>query len=212
MALPGPRHSYAGKLKKEEVISSEELSLLADRQFLLAKKLIDQKVTSLLLQSQQALIEYLEQHPVALPAEVSLQPRKIAKGENYQDMPYWVSDFPARLSKAHIWAFRTVVWWGHEISFSLILKGQYKPTALELGSLTGSELYYTLHTAPWQLEFSPAVQTLVNDENLEAVRQHYHAHDFVKLSIHSQLDQINQLPGLCVTSFEKIIGFFQKLA
>ena len=128
-------------------------------------------------------------------------------------MPYWVSDFPASLHKAHVWAFRTVVWWGHCFSFSLILKGKFKTDwPLDIRRLQDQEIYYTLHSDPWKIEFTPEVKTKVNSASVEKVDQHYIRHDFLKLSTMHDLEQINSLPAFSLASFEKIIGLFQKLA
>ena len=200
-------------MEQPEPIDSRELSLLSDREPLLTKKSIDQKLTSLLLQGQEKIIEHCTVNNLQLPDAISLHPRKIAKGENYQDMPYWVSDFPASLHKAHIWAFRTVVWWGHCFSFSLILKGKFKTDwPLDIRRLQDQDIYYTLHSDPWKIEFTPEVQTKVYSASVEKVDQHYIRHDFLKLSIMHDLEQINSLPAFSLASFEKIIGLFQKLA
>jgi len=50
---------------------------------------------------------------------------KIAKGENYQGLPYLMLDYPRMFNRENMFAFRTMFWWGHFISVAWQLKGVY---------------------------------------------------------------------------------------
>lgn len=194
-------------------ISGQELSLLTDQEFLLTKRVIDSKVSGLLLSAQQNLSEYIKNDQIELPSGVSTKPRKIAKGENYQSLPYWVSDYPAVLTKDHVWSFRTVVWWGHEVSFSLILKGKFRPSMHHLRIPNHSvDLLYSTHTDPWKLELTPAYSTSFEQKSDEKIRRHYDQTDFIRLSERLTLNKINQLPEQSVISFDKIMNVLNYLA
>ena len=194
-------------------IAPDELALLKDQHFLKAKKQIDTKVTQLLLESQKSLIPWMEAREINLPDDVSLTPRKIAKGENYADMPYWVSDFPANMKATDLWSFRTVVWWGNYISFSLIIAGKYKTAIAPIDLLLQEpDLYFTIATSPWKLEFENEVVKPGLEMRDDEILQHFENHDFIKLSIKEKLENVNKLTDLTVVSFEKLIGSLGKLA
>ena len=194
-------------------IEPGEIELLKDRGFLKAKKKIDQEVTSMLLASQKTLVRWVESNDISLPGEVSLTPRKIAKGENYADMPYWVSDFPAHMKGKDIWAFRTVVWWGHQISFSLLLSGKFKSAlAFDAENLMVPGVYFTLAASPWKLEFTQDVQKVCTELSASEITHHFNQHEFLKISLQEKLENINKLEGLTVLSFEKLIKALGKLA
>jgi hypothetical protein len=200
-------------LSHHDSISDQEISLLNDQQFLLAKRAIDSKVTKLLLDSQHLLKKHILTSKLVLPAEISLSPRKVAKGENYGSLPYWVSDFPASMNKKHIWSFRTVVWWGNEISFSLILKGKFKPELVDFIMPTDSnEVLYNLHTDPWMLELNQASTVDFSKPFTEAVQAHHLENDFTKLTVKIALEKINSLGPESVNSFIKLIGSLKYLA
>ena len=194
-------------------LSPDELAKLQDQSFLLAKKQIDQRVTGLLLESQKSLLDWIEQNRAPLTKGLSLKPRKVSKGENYQDLPYWVSDFPADMSGSDIWTYRTVVWWGHFISFSLILAGRHKAAVkLQLTELNQPNLYFTIGNSPWKLELSAENQRPCKQLGPAEMEQHFSKHSFLKMSKQEKLENINQLPQLCVVSFEHLIKGVVKLA
>jgi len=124
-----------------------------------------------------------------------------------------VSDYPADMRGQNVWTFRTVVWWGHFISFSLILCGKYKKAlSPALAQFKQSETFFTLAGSPWKLEFSPDIQKESMRLTLEEMTQHFEAHDFIKWSRQEKLENINQLPTLPVECFEQLIEGLIKLA
>lgn len=194
-------------------LTEAELALLKDRQFLLTKKQIDAKVSALLLESQKALASSIKEQNLILPPGVSFNGRKIARGENHQDMPYWVSDFPAALGKDDIWDFRSLVWWGNEIIFSLLLKGKHRQNVkLNYSAAHGESLYFSLHNDPWQPDFADNQHCLITPTSEEQIASHFARHDFIKVIDKYPLSQINHLPEISVTSFEKILRVVRYLA
>jgi len=194
-------------------LDADELLRLQDQSFLLAKKKIDQKVSGLLLASQQALADRITQHAPPLTSGLSLQPRKISKGENYADMPYWVSDFPADMKGKDLWTYRTVVWWGHSISFNLILAGKFKEAVkLEMEGLMANGNYFAMSDSPWRLEFADENLRACSDLSANEMQTHFDKNSFVKVSRQENLENINNLVHLSVLSFEKLINGLSKLA
>jgi hypothetical protein len=105
-------------------LSAFELQLVTQPDWILTKNNIIQKVYALLgdvsnIYQQQALLQQL-------PAEVIAIAPKISKGENYQELPYVMLDYPRFFSKEDVFAVRCFFWWGHYFSCTLHLKGLYK--------------------------------------------------------------------------------------
>lgn len=158
-----------------------------------------------MMASQEQLIGHIKASTYSLPSELSLNARKIARGENYRGLPYWVCDFPAHMGREHIWAFRLVVWWGNHISFNLILKGRFKKAIhLNVETVRSNDLYFTLVETPWAIEFDPEVQKIASSLSLEEILSHFEQHDFIKLSCKFKLEEINLLPSLSVTCFDRL--------
>lgn len=53
-------------------------------------------------------------------------PAKVNRGEHYKGLPYLVMDYPRIFSKANVFAFRSLFWWGNFISCTLHLKGEFQ--------------------------------------------------------------------------------------
>ncbi|MCE7992456.1 MAG: hypothetical protein HEP71_10760 [Roseivirga sp.] len=194
-------------------ITAHELARLEDRDFLLTKRVIDEKVTALLLATQQRLSAHIIDKDITLPDEISLNPRKVAKGENYQSLPYWVCDFPASLNKTDIWTFRIVVWWGKEVSLNLILKGKFKQECAPLSPQESSDgIFYSTHSDPWILELDAPTSLKMTPENETNIVNHFQTSDFLKLSQSLQLNEINNLAELSVISFDKLLAMINYLA
>ncbi len=104
--------------------SKVELDCMNDRDFLLRKRIITDKLCELL----NGFAEILKAAPVSrtfiFPAGVDFQTGRISRGENYNGLPYVVLDFPRLFDKENIFAFRTMFWWGNYFSFTLHLKGE----------------------------------------------------------------------------------------
>lgn len=200
-------------LSDSSQITSHELERLQDRDFLLTKKVIDEKVTALLLATQQRLAAHVTHRNIALPEKISLHLRKISKGENYEALPYWVCDFPAFLNKDDIWTFRIVVWWGNEVSLSLILKGKFKEDCPHLSfQPKADDIFYSVHSDPWMLELKTPNCLSLTKENEMYITNHFRTSDFVKLSQSLELNEINKLPEQSVISFDKLLATINYLA
>src|SRR6478736_9176793 len=57
-----------------------------------------------------------------IPASLQSHHYKITRGENYQQMPYMVLDYPQIQHKEFKIVLRIMFWWGHFISCQLIVQ------------------------------------------------------------------------------------------
>ncbi|MCA9727049.1 MAG: hypothetical protein KC729_05145 [Candidatus Eisenbacteria bacterium] len=111
-------HLYAG-----EGYADDELDCLSDpRPFLLRERVVERLQKSF-DQLRRRLAEHLRQGTYLAPTGVDYSEGKIGVGEHLEGLPYVFVDLPRFLEKEATFTYRTLFWWGHGISFSLILEG-----------------------------------------------------------------------------------------
>ena len=102
-----------------EVFKKSDIQLLSDVALIERKNnLIKQFIEILAKQAEQLQTEYGDAFALSPPAKVN-------RGENYKGFPYLVMDYPRLFSKEHVFAYRTLFWWGHFVSCTLHLKGSF---------------------------------------------------------------------------------------
>ena len=107
-------------------LSSKEMDLVTNADWILTKNAILQKTKGLLeelLQKQQIITSSIGS---GLPSEVIAISPKISRGENYRGLPYLVLDYPRYFDKENVFAIRTMFWWGNFFSSTLHLSGHFK--------------------------------------------------------------------------------------
>lgn len=105
-------------------LSAEERLLMMDTRFILTKNAVLRKVELLF----GAVSETIRQRVTALGLEESamfiLSP-KIARGEQYQHLPWVMFDYPRIFTKTDTCAIRCFFWWGNYCTVTLQLAGSY---------------------------------------------------------------------------------------
>jgi len=107
------------------MITAEEIALVSDQQFFVAKARISGKIRKILEQLLPGLRQELTGHSLLIPEGCSLDAFQFVKGEHLEECPYQYLDFPRFYSKTEKFAFRSLFWWGHHIVFSLLIEGGY---------------------------------------------------------------------------------------
>jgi hypothetical protein len=106
-------------------LSPAEKLLILDADWILTKRSIMDKVGTLLGEVAEGYRARAE-HAVALTPELKGRFPKLSRGENYQGLPYMILDYPAVFDREHVFAIRTLFWWGRYFSLTLHLKGRYR--------------------------------------------------------------------------------------
>ena len=106
-------------------LSAEEMQLVTSSDWILTKHRIIQKVYVLFGQLSEQMQALLSENQSALPTAIFLLSPKIAKGEQYEALPWVVLDYPRVFSKEEVMAVRSFFWWGHYFSITLHLKGKF---------------------------------------------------------------------------------------
>lgn len=109
------------------LFTAEELSLVADEKFFLAKARIMKKVRTMLDQLHAAIQAEITGVELLAPAGFNAAACQFVKGEHLDDFPYQYLDFPKYFAGAEKLTFRSLFWWGHHFIFALLLEGEQLP-------------------------------------------------------------------------------------
>lgn len=108
------------------MLSKEELSLVANKQFILTKLEIIDKVYALFGAISEGYRKQIECNENIFPKEGLKNAPRISKGEKYLQMPWVMLDYPACFSKSDVFAIRSFFWWGNFFSITIHLSGKHK--------------------------------------------------------------------------------------
>ena len=97
----------------QTTLSTAELQFVQDTQFLLAKHRIADKLQALFGQAEASIQAVLNSaQNTGVPADALAISGKLSRGENYQQLPYMILDFPRKFKGNEVFAYRTMFWWG----------------------------------------------------------------------------------------------------
>lgn len=174
----------------------KELSYLQDTDFLLTKQEITKKITSELNEVSAALTETLLPFQSRLKTEYLKVNKKISKGENYLGLPYFVLDFPGYFKKSEVFAYRIMIWWGKEISFTLHLGGTVKSMfekRIQLNKSAIDPYFVCINELPWEYHFNETNYQLIKKQNDLDFSETIANKEFVKISTRLNIKEIGKL-------------------
>jgi hypothetical protein len=188
-------------------LSAFEQQLVTDANWILTKNRIIEKVYLLFGN----LSEQYKQEPLLqqLPAETLLASPKIAKGENYEGLPYVMLDYPRCFGKEDTLAIRTFFWWGNFFSITLQLKGkyleQYAAVIQQNISKTADEnLWINTGDEEWMHHFR-------NDNMIRTTEQQQSISDkkILKLAVQCKLEEWDNAETKLTDSFRLLLHLLQ---
>jgi hypothetical protein len=194
--------------------SARELSYLQNTDFLLTKWEIMQKVKQLMRETEKLIRKDIPRFQKVFPEATLDRAGKLSKGENYQGLPYVVLDYPRNFSKEHIFAFRTMFWWGHHFSITLHLQGEYfnrykQMLAGNFARLQAAGYYVCVHDTPWEYHYEfenyqPLANFSVADFQTELDQR-----TFTKLSRKLSLEAWAELPLFANETFSQLMTYLE---
>ncbi len=191
------------------MLSDDELQLVTNTQWILTKRKIIDKVNLLLGDVAANQQQVIEKEKAWLPAAVVLSAPKIAKGENYQQLPYLMLDYPRCFDAANIFAVRTMFWWGNFFSITLHLSGKYKENfqqkIFDNMDAMAAEVFICIHENQWHHHFEADNYISVKDLSKDALQDMIIEKQFIKLAIKFPLQPWAALPALLDKSFLEMI-------
>ena len=138
-------------------------------------------------------------------------PPKISKGEQYEQLPYVMLDFPRYFTESDIFAIRTFFWWGNHCSIHLILKGKYLAALgpaidryFEMSGKYQSETldwYIGVGADPWQHHFEKGNYIPMQEWNGYGVTKL----PFLKLAKKIPLQEWDDIENFMKSQFTKML-------
>ncbi len=168
----------------------------------------------LLEQTRQSLKQVISNLNFNFPQGIDLQKGKISKGEQYRQLPYWVLDYPKKYTQNDIFSFRTMIWWGHELSCTLMLAEEswehYRSTILQnLSNQLETNWYIGVNTTPWEYHFEEDNYLKLSDLSMLDLEQLFKEKRFGKIACKLELTKVMELPDFASTHFKKMINLLQ---
>lgn len=191
-------------------LSAEELALVQNAGWLLTKNTIIEKVFALFGDVAHLVRNNFDARNGILPAEVLVPSPKISKGENYRGLPWVMLDYPRLFTRDDAFAIRTMFWWGHFLSVTLHLKGEYKKQYEQkllnnFSLLATKQFYVCVSGEEWRHEFEEDNYKPLTQLNSSDIEKILLANNFCKLSAKISLPQWNQSKALLIDLHETII-------
>lgn len=165
-------------------LSEFERQCFYDQEFLLAKQRITNKNKALLSGLEPTIQAWLPQLPKPIESKYAKGTAKVSTGENYQGLPYQVLDFPRSFTKESGFGLRIMLWWGKEISMSLLLWGSVRQEAIPYLHQNTKYLpsdHLSLAGSPWQHAYHPNDYQLIGNFSKQAYEKAL-CHPFYKLT------------------------------
>jgi len=196
------------------LLSNGEMQLVTKTNWILTKRIIIDKVNILFGLLADAMQQQVLTEKEILPREVIQSTPKIAKGENYLQLPYVLLDYPRCFDKENVFAIRTMFWWGNFFSCTLHLSGSYKmffQEAIEKNTdaLQKNDLYICNGNDEWHHHFEKsnyvAAKTL-SDEEIIAIFVQQH---FIKVAAKFSLHQWKEIDILLEKSFSGLLNLLK---
>lgn len=193
-------------------LSTEEQQLVTNTNWILTKRTIIDKVCTILGNQAAFAQQYIQQ--TALPGEIIHTSPKIARGENYGQLPWVMLDYPRLFDKENIFAVRTMFWWGNFFSTTLQLSGRYKMQfenkLIEKSNLLKQHDFFICTSEDaWQHHFNSDNYTpaaAVTKDEMAAV---FSGKAFIKIACRYPLQQWDEIPLLLQHSFKILLKMLE---
>jgi hypothetical protein len=144
--------------KTKIALSARELELVCNKEWILTKHIIIEKVYRLFGTLALSMQQHIVQNTAVLPEQATHGNPKISRGENYRKLPYVMLDYPRHFTKGSTLAIRTLFWWGNFFSINLHLSGVCKQNAMpalkaNFAALQLEGYWLCIHADPWHHHF-----------------------------------------------------------
>jgi len=191
------------------MFNSEELEVLQNQSFFQQKHKVTQRFYELFGNLIQTLKSNSNHLNFDYPDGTDISAGRITKGENYQNLPYIVADFPRHFSKKGVFAFRSWFWWGNYILFIWHISGeyltQYEDLLLEkFTDFQKNDFYLSIGNNEWQhhLDFKSYIS--IKHVTFEEFRGYIKTKSFVKLVRKLDLNNLANLEKEGIRTFETL--------
>ena len=186
------------------MLSGGELAMATDPGIILTKQAVMQKASAL-FSSLIPAIQAAFSPAVSADEKLAASVPKISKGEHYRGFPFVIMDYPAAFERDHIFALRTMFWWGHFISITLHLSGKYKNAFAENIFVHGRKMpfYIVAGEEEWEHHFEEDNFKLFSSltlEEIEAISQK----NYLKIALKYELQDWNRMGELLPEGYREV--------
>jgi len=180
-------------------LSSKEMELVTNADWILTKNTIIEKAKNLFGELQEMMTEDLGR---VLTHNYTKVPPKISKGENCRGLPYLILDYPRLFEKENIFAIRTMFWWGNFFSITLHMAGSYKKQDEEkciqaYPVFRDNDFFICINKEQWEHHFDPSNYALVKNLSQMEWKKIISENSFIKIAnkhpLHHWNDAVNKL-------------------
>lgn len=194
------------------MLSPLETELVTNSEWILAKRLIIQKVYNLFGRLNEDFKKIVSEKGNNLIKELQTINGKISKGENYKGLPYIILDYPAVFGKEDILAIRTLFWWGNFFSITLHVSGKYQQQIKECASLfpflKENNFSICVNENQWEHDFSNS-----NFSDIELVGKEQLVNiflkSFLKISKKTDLKEWDSAGLFLIENFKELIDLVE---
>lgn len=194
--------------------TNEEVVLMADQHFFLAKAQIMAKVRRLLAATHTVLKEEVGSASLVTPPDFDPTNYHFVKGESLEFFPYQYLDFPKHFHDSNAFAFRTLFWWGHHLVCALMLEGegikQHKARIVDrFHQLAGQGLELSLAPTLWEWKRGEGYTLPITHDRKAQIAAVVAERSFLKivrfLPFTDPRIQSGQMPGFSRETFRAIL-------
>ncbi len=138
---------------------------------------------------------------------------KISKGDNYQQLPYLVLDYPAIFNqKEGVLAIRTMFWWGNGFSMTLHVNGEllqrYRDALMNnLEKMRLLDGYFGINEDQWQHHYEESNYCETKDLNREMLEKCFNK-GFLKLSLRLPVEEHRSLIAWSAKNAKVLLSLF----
>lgn len=196
------------------ILSPAETIALQDSAFFITKATIDAKISDLFVALKLELENLLQSRGSALAPELLVLQGRQYRGEHLEHLPWRALDCPRHFAGEHMFCFRTLLVWGREFSFHLLLGGQwharYAPMLLQSQQALGQAGWLlSTQDSPWDWRMDPAHYQALSALSATAMADHIAARSWLKLSIAHPLAAIDAVPDRGTALFASLLDALQ---
>ncbi|MFT3680340.1 MAG: hypothetical protein QM791_08690 [Ferruginibacter sp.] len=191
-------------------LSPAEMELVCNTEWLLTKHAVIDKVYRLFGAVAVSMQNTISKNKKDLPEVMVNSSPKISKGENYQQLPYVMLDYPRHFDKNDTLAIRTFFWWGNFFSITLQVSGSYKAMLLpqlneRFSFLQENNYWICTNDDPWQHHFEHDNYTEIKKIDRGQFTTILNREYFIKIARKLSLTEWQSAPGFAEKTFEEML-------
>lgn len=184
--------------------SEEELQVIQNQSFFKVKATATEKIAQQFAKIADELTTIYQQFAPNIAYSPAQLQSKISKGENLQQLPFLILDFPRYFTTEKVFSFRLLFWWGKGFTLFLHLKNKELPSILEkIQTLSPTveleDTFFSFNGDEWNHDIESE-----NYHNLTVLKTIQHI-DFIKFAWHLPLKQHSELESFITNKTTQIL-------